>query len=272
MRGRSGTVGVLAAALTLAAVTGRGAEIGATSLSVMPTPGLPATLRVLVASDEAPDMFSFEPGGPPGFERALLEGFSRIHGLRLEVVPVGDFAQILPMLVRGEGDVVAGIVDTPAARRSAALTSEVLPVRHLGVTRRPFPALSRPEDLRSRRVGVVSGTTSEQAAVDAAVPAARRVAFADAGALLAGLREGRVDAAVMAVLDFALARQRDGELVAGAFVGPPVSAALAVRPADAPLLEALNGYLQGMRQARQALMFKYLSEEALSLIAMAQRD
>jgi hypothetical protein len=44
------------------------------------------------------------------------------------------------------------------------------------------------------------------------------------------------------------------------------------RPENGRLLEALNGYLQGMRQARHTLLFEYLSEEALSLIALARRE
>jgi hypothetical protein len=76
----------------------------------------------------------------------------------------------------------------------------------------------------------------------------------------------------MTVFDFALAKKHDAELVAGAFVGKPGAAALAVRAEDGRLLEALNGYLQGMRQARHTLLFKYLSEEALTLIAQARRE
>jgi hypothetical protein len=76
----------------------------------------------------------------------------------------------------------------------------------------------------------------------------------------------------MTVFDFALAKKHDPDLVAGAFVGPAAAAALAVRRDDGRLLEALNGYLLGMRQARQSLMFKYVSEEALSLIAQARRE
>jgi ABC-type amino acid transport substrate-binding protein len=237
-----------------------------------PTPGLPARLRVLVAADEMPEMFSFAPTGPPGLERELIEGFCRLHGLRLEVVPVPDFEHIIPMLLRGEGDLITGIVDTAARRERVAFTGEVFPVRHLAVTRRPAPALSRLDDLRARRVGVIPGTSWEQAAVDAGVPKAKRVPFRDSEALLAGLRSGQVDAAVMALLDFALAQKRDPELVAGAFVGGATAAAMAVRPADGRLLESLNDYLKGMSQARHALMFKYLNEDALSLIALARRE
>jgi ABC-type amino acid transport substrate-binding protein len=265
---RAGILAILAAAV---AFTGGPLDAGP-AVAVAPSPGLPATLRVLVAADEMPEMFSFEEKGRPGFEREMLEGFCRIHGLRMEVVPVRDFDQIIPMLLRGEGDVVTGIVDTPARRRKVAFSTEVFPVRHLAVTRRPGPAVPRVEDLRALRVGVIPGTSWEQAAADAGVPKAKRIAFRDADALLAGLRAGEADAAVMALLDYALASKRDPELAAGTFVGSAVSAALAVRPEDGRLLEALNGYLQGMRQARHALMFKYLSEEALSLIALARRE
>ena len=237
-----------------------------------PTPGLPAKLRVLVAADEMPEMFSFAPTGLPGFERELLEGFCRLHGLRLDVVPVPDFEQIIPMLLRGEGDLITGIVDTAARRERVAFTGEVFPVRHLAVTRRPGPTASRLDDLRALRVGVIPGTSWEQAAMDAGVPKAKRVPFRDSEALLAGLRSGQVDAVVMALLDFALAQKHDPQLVAGAFVGGVTAAAMAVRPGDGRLLESLNRYLEGMRQARHALMFKYLSEDALSLIALARRE
>jgi len=254
---------VVAGAVVLTALAAGAAE---------PTPGLPARLRVLVAADEMPEMFSFETKGQPGLERELLEGFCRIHGLKLEVVPVADFAEIIPRLQRGEGDLITGIVDTAARRQKVAFTTEVFPVRHLAVTRRPRAVASRVDDLRALRVGVIPGTSWEQAAVDAGVPRAKRVAFRDAAALLEGLRAGHVDAVVMALLDFALASKRDPELVAGAFVGTGVSAAFAVRPADGRLLEAMNGYLQGMGHARHALMFKYLTEEALTLIALARRE
>ena len=240
--------------------------------AVEPTPGLPARLRVLVPADEMPEMFSFDTKGQPGFERELIEGFCRSHGLALDVVQVKDFDQIIPMLQRGEGDVITGIVDTEARRQKVAFTSEVFPVRHMAISRRPGPAVKQIEDLRSIRVGMIPGTTWEQAVIDAGVPKSKRVAFHDAELLVAGLRSGQVDAVVMTVFDFALAKRHDAELMAGAFVGKPGAAALAVRQGDGRLLEALNDYLVGMRQARHTLLFKYLSEEALTLIAQARRE
>ncbi len=131
--------------LALAALLASGAT---TAAAVEPTPGLPPRLRVLVPADEMPEMFSFDTNGHPGFERELIEGFCRIHGLTLDVVQVKDFEQIIPMLQRGEGDVITGIVDTEARRQKVAFTSEVYPVRHMAITRRPAPAVTRLEDLR----------------------------------------------------------------------------------------------------------------------------
>jgi ABC-type amino acid transport substrate-binding protein len=247
-------------------------SLGAAAGAVAPTPGLPARLRVLVPADEMKEMFSFEATGQPGFERELVEGFCRIHGLGLEVVKVKDFDQIIPMLLRGEGDVITGIVDTDARRQKVAFTSEVFPIRHMAISRRPAPVVKTLDELRARRVGVIPGTSWEQAVIDAGVPKGKRVAFRDAELLVGGLRDGKVDAVVMTVFDFALAKKHDAALVAGAFVGKPGAAALAVRPEDGRLLEALNGYLQGMKQARHTLLFKYLSEEALTLIAQARRE
>jgi ABC-type amino acid transport substrate-binding protein len=234
--------------------------------------GLPSPLRVLVAADEMPEMFSFEQSGPPGFEREVVEGFCRMNSLKMEIVPVRDFDRIIPMLLRGEGDLITGIVDTAERREQIAFSEEMFPVRHLAVSRRPGLPVQEVSALRELRVGTIPGTSWEKAVVDAGVPRSRRHPYRDADALLAGLRGGEVDAVVMALLDYALAQKRDPDLVAGTFVGPTAPAAIGMRKGDTDLRRAFDTYLEGMRQARHHLMFKYLSEEALSLIALARRD
>jgi len=263
MRMRSRTGLLVALAMDLVAGSARATDRG-------PVPS--SSLRVLVPADEMPEMFSFETRGLPGLERELVEGFCRLNGLRLEVVRVSEFEELIPMLQRGEGDLITGLVDTEARRQKVAFSGEVYPVRHMAVTRRPGPPARRVEDLRALRVGVIPGTTWEQAVADAGVPKGRRVIFRDADAVLAGLRAGQVGAVVMTVFDFALAKRHDPELEAGVFVGKAGQAAFAVRQDDARLLEAMNGYLRGMQQARQSLMFKYLSDDALTLIAQARRE
>ncbi len=48
-------------------------------------------LRILVTSDEASEMFALTPLEKPGFERELLEGFARLHRLKLDVVAIDRF-------------------------------------------------------------------------------------------------------------------------------------------------------------------------------------
>jgi membrane-bound lytic murein transglycosylase MltF len=71
-------------------------------------------LRALFSADESPEAFSLKDDGPPGFDRELLEGFARLHDLRLQAVPVKRFAEMIPRLKAGEGDVITGIIDTEA--------------------------------------------------------------------------------------------------------------------------------------------------------------
>jgi ABC-type amino acid transport substrate-binding protein len=234
--------------------------------------GLPSTLRVLTAADEMPEMFSFDPSTPPGLERELIEGFCRLHGIGFESVPVQDFAQIISMLERGEGDLITGIVATRARRERIDFTTEVFPMRHVIVSRQPREPITDRDELRNLRVGVIPGTTWEEVAVGAGVPDDLRVPFSEAGALFAGLREGEIDAVVVPIFDFSLARKRDEALTAGAFIGPRGHAAFGVRKSDTRLREALNAYLETTRQSRHHLMFRYLDEDALSLIALARRE
>jgi ABC-type amino acid transport substrate-binding protein len=84
-------------------------------------------LRVLVAADESPEFFALEPGPSPGFEREILEGFARLHKVRLETVPIVRFDDAIPALLRGQGDLITGMIDTEARRRQVAFTVEVRP-------------------------------------------------------------------------------------------------------------------------------------------------
>jgi ABC-type amino acid transport substrate-binding protein len=87
------------------------------------------SLRVLAGVDHEAAWLSAKGGDAPGFEREVLEGFARLHELRFEVVPVGDWANAIPMLVEGKGDLLAGVNDTPARRRQVDFTAELLPAR-----------------------------------------------------------------------------------------------------------------------------------------------
>jgi ABC-type amino acid transport substrate-binding protein len=253
--------------------------LGVATLVAVPAAGdLPqlqkrGTLRVLAATEEQPEMFTFRGGAEPGFEREMLEGFARLQRLRLVVVPVRGFQERIPALLRGDGDVIVGLIDTPERRQEIAFTNEVMPARHVVVTyssRRPVTTLSQ---FRAERVGVLKGTTWEKQAQEAGVPAESQTAFADLGSLLGALRAGQITATVMSVSDMTLAMKRDPGLQAGLFLGEPGHAAWGVRLEDRQLRAALDEYLDYMRRSASwnRLVVKYFGEQALLVLGKSTR-
>jgi ABC-type amino acid transport substrate-binding protein len=230
------------------------------------------TLRVLVSADESPEAFSFEAGGPPGFDRELLEGFAGLHRLRLEPIVVKRFADMIPRLKAGDGDLISGIIDTEARRREIDFTDEVLPARLVIVTREPRPAITSVGALPAETVGVIPGNAWAKAVAEAGVPPAKTVSFADVPALLRGLGEGSITATVMSVVDYTMAKRRDPALRAGAFVGAPGSGAWGIRPSDAALRRALDEYLSGARRSGSwnRLVIRYYGQDALDVLGRAR--
>ncbi len=230
-------------------------------------------LRVLVAADEDSEMFSFEPGPTPGLEREMIETFARLHGRRLEVVPVTNFEQIIPMLTAGQGDVILGIVDTEARRALVDFTDELLPTRHVVVTLASRGSVQNLEHLRIQRVGVVIGSSWAEAAAQAGIPASRTAPFVDSREMVHALLSGQVTAAVMELSSLALAQKKPPELRAGLFLGPPGRHAWAVRKGDHTLRDQLSQHIRMLKGSGTwaHLLSRYLGPESLTLLASARR-
>jgi ABC-type amino acid transport substrate-binding protein len=232
-----------------------------------------ARLRVLVAADEDQEMFSFQPGTPPGLEREMIEGFVRAHGLRLEVIPVTRFDQIIPNLNARLGDVILGIVDTEKRRAEVSFTDEVLPTRHVVVGVSNRPQVRSLEQLRIQKVGVVTGSSWADAAVTAGIPATRIMAFPETPAMMTALLAGQVQVAVMGISSFALGRKKNPELRADLFLGAPGRHAWAVRKGDVALRDQLNQHIALLKGsgAWGQLLARYLSPDALALFTSARK-
>jgi len=230
-------------------------------------------LRVLVTADESPEFFAFDERTSPGFEREMLEAFARVHHVQLRVVRVARFDEALPALLKHEGDLVTGIIDTEARRKQVAFTVEVLPSRLLAVTwgARVIKAAG---ELRAERIGVVSGTTWGEAALAAGAAPDRLDTLPDMGALLEALRGGRVSAIVCSLSDFVLERRKGLELRAGPFLGETQSAAWAIRKGDGQLLKALNDHIEGLRRTPSwsRMATEYFGRDALSLLGRAKTE
>jgi len=223
------------------------------------------TLRVLVPADETPEMFAFERGTSPGFEREMLEGFAALRKVKLDVIPVERFEEILPALQKHQGDVVTGINDTAARRQTVDFTVEVLPSRHLVVTRKPHPPVGSAFQFRAEKVGVLKGTTWADSALAAGV---HPELFAEEKEVLAALKAGRITATVLSGTEFILVQRRDTDLQAGIVLGSPGSAAWAVRKEDPQLKSALDDYLTGLRHTGSwsRLVVKYFGRDALDVL------
>jgi membrane-bound lytic murein transglycosylase F len=228
-------------------------------------------LKVLVAADEVPEAFSWTPGAEPGMEREMVEGFARLHKLDLQPVPVRDWDDIIPALLRGDGDVILGINDTEARRKQMDFTREVMPSRHVVLNRKPDAPIHDLTALRAVKVGVPMGTTWAEAALSAGVASRNMVDLPDMKAIFAALRARKIAASVVPLADATLALRSDPDLQAGMFVGPPGRAAWAVRKTDPDLRRALDEHLEASRRTGSwsRLVVKYYGEAALKVLDRA---
>lgn len=230
-------------------------------------------LRVIVAADEAPETFALHAGSEPGFERELLDGFARLHRLRVIPVTAPGYADRIPMLQRGEGDVVAAIFDTPDRRKLVDFTAEVMPTHNVVVTLDPREPVQSLDELRLLKVGVIKGAKPAEEAVQAGVPASALRPFERRDDLIAALQEGVVSAAILPVSEMAVGARKVAGLRAGATVGARGTVAWAVRKGDVALAAALNEYLENVRRGPTwtRLVVKYFGDQALLVLGRGGR-
>ncbi len=98
-----------------------------------------------------------------GFEYEEMKRFAEKHGLHLEVVVAPDYASLIPMLERGEGDVIAALMtDTPERRRQGVrFGRRYLETAPVLVASPDAPAVDRIEALAGRTIAVRPGTSHE---------------------------------------------------------------------------------------------------------------
>ncbi len=231
-------------------------------------------LRVLAYAYEYPEMFSFDPqsSSGPGLERELLESFCRAARLTLEVRKMEDFTREVPMLQHDEGDVIIGIVNTPARRELVAFTREVFPVRFFAGSHVSTPPISSLTQLVERNVGVVAGSSWFEAAQKAGVPPQRLRVLDNQPAMFEALEKGQIGAVVMPVADLALAMKRRPGLREGVPVGDSLSGCWAVRKTSPQLREKLDAFLEAARSGNvwSRLVVKYYGDHAVEILKKAK--
>lgn len=233
------------------------------------------TLRVILERHMQTERFSLDPAAEPGMEREILQGFAAMHKLRLEPVVVDRTDDRMTYLLEGKGDVVVGIVVTEARKKQVHFTSEVLPIRHIVVSRKPDPPVLTLADLRTRRVGATKGSSWAEMARQAGVPEANiDDSFGAPDSCLEALRTDKVSAIIMSVAWAVVARHRDPELELGLFVGAPTTAAFAVSKSAPQLLARLDDYVSNVRKTAtwSRLVIKYFHESGLEILKRSRPD
>jgi membrane-bound lytic murein transglycosylase F len=232
------------------------------------------TLRVLVV-DGSPEFYGLKAGAPPGLDREMLDGFAKLQRVTLATVTVPSWAELIPALLAGKGDVIAGgVTVTDARRRQIDFTAEVFPTRHVVVSRKPNPVIRTIEQLREARVGTIKGSSMAEIVAESRVPAARVVDTIPSGGMPAAMRSGQVTACVIGV-ENAIADQRaDPEIELGLFVGPKASLAFGVRKEDVELKRALDDYVTNVRRTPtwNRLVVKYFGDAAVEILRRAQAE
>src|SRR5262245_44786767 len=249
-----------------------GPPLGAADLSEIRSRG---SLRVLVVLDtRRPEFFALGPASP-GFDHELIEGFSRGHQLKLDVVTLPSWDDLVPALLAGKGDViVGGFRDTEARRKSVAFCAETFPTRMVVVTLKPHRVVTTLEQLRTERVGAMRGTAMAEAVVAAGVPPQNVDDGIAAWSYVEALHDGRVSAVAWSVERAVPAQREDPNLQLGMLLGKPGALASAVRPQDTKLLAALNDHVAGVRSSGvwSRLVVKYFGADALGLLKQARSE
>lgn len=230
-------------------------------------------LRVLAVVAKDDEFLGDQPGG--GLDRELLEGFAKLRQLRLEVVAIDSWDGLVPALLKGAGDVIAGrFTVTEVRRKQIDFTPEVFPTRNVVLSRKPHRVVATLQELRTERVGTVKGTSLADAVAAAGVPAANVDDGVPTGRLPDALRSGRVSAIVLGVDSAIAERRRDPELQFGLFLGPPGALAWGVKKTDRALHEALSSYVTSARRTPtwNRLVVKYFGEDAPALLRQARGE
>ncbi len=208
---------------------------------------------------------------PTAFDQELLAGFAGVYKLRIETVSVNAFAELLPALTQGQGDLALGLAPTPERERIAAFTREVLPSRQVVVSR--GNAVTNAADLLRKRVGTVPGTASARRIAALGVPKTNiDASFRDVDELIDGLVAGKVEAAVLSSRYAVLARRQHPDLQIGVALEEGQRAAYAVRKSAPQLLGALDKYLVELRRLPtwSRLLVKHFGESGAELLKLGQ--
>lgn len=232
------------------------------------------TLRVLVV-EGSPEFYAVQAGAAPGLDREVLDGFAALQRFTVTTVAVPSWAELIPALLAGKGDLIAGgVTVTDARRKQIEFSVEVFPTRHVVVSRKPQPVIRTVEELREARVGTIKGSSMAEIVAASRVPTSRVVDTIPSGGMPAAMRSGQVTACVIGVENAITDQRTDPEIQIGTFLGPKASLAFGLRKQDAELKRALDEYVTNLRRTPtwNRLVVKYFGDAAIEILRRAQAE
>ena len=178
-----------------------------------------------------------------GFEVEIAAALARRLGVRAEFVQ-NDWSTLIPSLERGDFDIAMNGIEVTAARRArVAFSRPYYAFTETLVVRRDDTALHDLNDLRGHRVGTLAASLGFE--LLRTTPAVDVVLYEGVEEPYIDLEQRRLDAVVLdnVIADrYGLVRptlRAAGTVAEGTY-------AIAVRPRDGALLQALDGALAGM--------------------------
>ncbi len=178
-----------------------------------------------------------------GFEVEIADALARRLGVRAEFVQ-NDWSTLIPSLERGNFDIIMNGLEVTAARRErVAFSQPYYAFTETLVVRRDETALHALNDLRNHRVGTLAASLGFE--LLRATPGIEVVLYEGVEEPYIDLEEGRIDAVVLdnIIADrYGLVRPT---LRAAGSVGDGTYA-IAARPTDGTLLQAVDAALAGM--------------------------
>jgi ABC-type amino acid transport substrate-binding protein len=117
-------------------------------------------LRILIPANIGGVFYLPRAGWPVVLQHEAAEAFARSKGLEPELVPVDRFAEMIPALLDGRGDVVAAnLTVTESRRKKLAFSVPLTTVRQQVLVARGNDAIRREQDLAGKHVMVDRGSS-----------------------------------------------------------------------------------------------------------------
>jgi membrane-bound lytic murein transglycosylase F len=222
-------------------------------------------IRILTRNN-ATSFFIYR-GHRMGFDYELGKRLAQSLGVRAQFVVPSAWGDLIPSLLRGEGDVIAGeLTITPERSRQVAFSSPYLTTVERVVYAKKSPKVSAPEDLSGKKVLVRRSSSYFQTLTEL------NTRLTGSGKAPAELVDAPEDIETEALLEqlgtgeapYSIADELLANLVAGAHqelvVGPAVSdkreLGWAVRPKDEELLAAINAMFRAEKKAPEFNILK----------------